>query len=110
MSEEMKLLSRGQCPECFCNLELVGLMDESVWDSMTVPERSSLFQMANLEGKHGGKSYDGLSKLRDEELLAICDYRCPMCGTDWPVWELLSATCTPHQLEIYIRQHRHKES
>ena len=108
MSEQI-LLDRGQCPECFGNLELVGLMDEAVWDSMTVQERVNLFTMAGLAGKHGSKSYDDLGRLGDEQLLAVCDYQCPMCGTDWPVGELLRATCTPHQLEIYIRQHRYEK-
>ena len=110
MSEDLILLNRTQCPICHSDMELTGLMDEATWDSMTVQQRVNLFKMAGLEGKYGGKSYEGLDKLTNDELVAICDYKCNHCGTDWPVRDLLVATQTDGQLEIYRREHKNEES
>ncbi len=104
--EEVILLDRSRCPMCHEELELVGLMDESVWDGMRVDERVAICIQAGIDGKHGSKSYSQLQKLPDEEVMAICDYRCPSCGTDWPIRDLLEVTTTPLQVEVYMRQHQ----
>lgn len=109
MGKYEKLLSRDQCPVCFGDLELTGLMDESAWDSMSIPERVVLCTQAGISGKHGSKSYDDLGKLTYEELSAICDYTCLSCGTSWPAVDLLPAIQTPNQLEIYMREHRRND-
>jgi len=107
--EEKVLVNRYQCPECFTWLELEGLMDESEWETMTVRQRANLCIQAGISGRHGSKSYEQLSKLQDDELLLICDYRCPSCHTVWRAKDLLNCTQTPNLVEIYLEQHKHDE-
>lgn len=106
MTEDLVLYDRSQCPLCHADLEMTGLMDEETWDSMTVSSRVALMKLAGLEGKHGGKSYEQLDKLTNDELLAICNYKCNSCGTDWPAQDLLGATSTPNQLDMFNNRRR----
>lgn len=101
MSTPTTRLNGNQCPMCFQDLEPDSLMDESRWEGMSIPARVNLCKALGLEGKVGSRSYD---KLTDENCLALLDMVCPNCGTQWPIEELVEATTTPHQLEIYERE------
>jgi hypothetical protein len=107
MPRDEILLDRSQCPICHGDLQVKGLMDESVWDSMTVSSRVALCKVACLEGKVGAKDYD---RLTEEEAEILCDMECDGCGTVWPIADLLDATCTPNQVEIYLRDHKGEDT